>query len=125
MKQMKGDVVLVRASGIIKIRSIDWSYDAHCKLIKSDGLEVVRTDIIRKFLGDHIAMIVDDCGVLKDLEINEVATMLYTGVVPSVDSIHGDVFFCEIDEAGNDHPLTCADDVYDDLVFHFNDLLEV
>lgn len=111
----KGNCIRVSSDGKIDVFKIPWKYKEFCKLLDSDGIEVVKTQILREFFSDcvygsfQIAMIVDDCGMVKGSPVNDVASYMY-GQHLHGGKIYGDVLFVVLDShSGIDYPLTnCA-----------------
>lgn len=74
------------------------SYNDICLAIDSNGMEVVRTDILERVFSDHVRMIVDDCGAINGSKYNPFASKFYAG------QIFGTVLF--VREEGYDlYPL--------------------
>lgn len=106
---MTGRVVTLTSDNVVNIREIMYSFDELCKLIGSDGLEVVKTLRLVDYFSDAfdcsgrmICMLVDDLGAVKGLPVNDFASYMY-GALDCF--IHGDVIFLEIDQYGQDYPL--------------------
>lgn len=111
-----GKVVVITTDFDIEIHDLKWSFHHKRKLINADFLECVQTQFLYDFFsgvvspGRHVAMFVDECGLLRNLPVNPVASYFY-GVDIHGNFIHGDVILFELDEFGNDFPLTNADAV--------------
>lgn len=111
-----GKVVVITTDGDISIHGVKWSFYHKRKLINADFLEVVQTQFLYDFFsgvvfpGCHLAMFVDEAGLLKDLPVNPLASYLY-GSNFHGNFIHGDVFLFELDVYGMDFPLSNPDAV--------------
>lgn len=99
--------VKITTDNQIKIVDIPWGISDWETAIEADCTELVRTKIMYDLFREHIVMIVDESGAVKEKAVNLVASYLY-GSQNHGYCIHGDVLL-GLQEGPDTRPLENAE----------------
>lgn len=91
---MRYAVIVGRTNGSYELHyQDDWHLELSTihELLNDGFFEVVNPLVFHDTAWTDVRLLVDDCGLMKDLPVNRVATMLYAS---PFDVIVGDVIFC-------------------------------